>query len=230
MSGDRKELFDLIARACDNSLRPPEVARLEELLRDDVEARQFYLLIFRRMRPCAWEFGSVTKRIACPPAKFSLRPSDGPGEAGSATRSPILGFLHGLLGVGHEGPWTTALGWLVLAIAISGTALTLFFCVVLVYRALDGNPRNRGPQTAKNGGSGEQGAGSREEGLLPAPRSQPPASVPGRGFLPRPGSSGYPSDQSGTVARLLQTVDCHWAIGSHSPQRGDDLEPGANWC
>lgn len=63
MSGDRQELFNLIALACDNDLQPDQLARLEELLHGDKERNSFTWAICRPMRPCVGN--SAMRRRLC---------------------------------------------------------------------------------------------------------------------------------------------------------------------
>ena len=63
MSGNRQELFDLIALACDNDLQPDQLARLEELLHGDKEAQQLYLGYLQTDAALRWEFGDAAEAI-----------------------------------------------------------------------------------------------------------------------------------------------------------------------
>jgi hypothetical protein len=150
-----------------------------------------------------------------------ISPSPHPSCAGTAARSPrssVLGFLHALLRAGRERPMTSVLTWLVMAIVCSGMVLTLFLCIVLVFQGLHGHLD--APQVAGNNADGESGGapsalgrGDGENGSRTV-SSRPPISP-----------SPHPS-HSGTVARLIHISEPRWAVGSHSPHVGDDLEPG----
>jgi hypothetical protein len=149
------------------------------------------------------------------------RHTERPGPTSPNPTSPVLGFLNGLLHAGQESPAANALTWMVLAVVCSGIVMTIFFCVSLIYHGvgvnvhLDSQVTKNPPAPAQpDDGSGVSGAGGREANL-----TDPPSSVS------RTSPVGAPQSMA-TVARLIHTVDCHWAIGSHSPHLGDDLEPG----
>lgn len=136
------------------------------------------------------------------------------------SRTLVLGFLNKMLHVGYETPAVNALMWLVMAVLFSGITLTIVFCVMLVYQEPDAVARHSAPQVA---GSWNADKETRKHGNpdIAAP-ADPRVSPPPR--LPDPASSSQ-----ATVARLIDTAECHWAMGSHSPHLGDDLESGASW-
>jgi hypothetical protein len=136
------------------------------------------------------------------------------------SRSPVLGFLGNLMH-GPESPTAMALTWIVMACVCTGMVLTIFFTIELVFRGsgVNGggvNGRGDSQQMAEQKGEGGRGkagpvSADPHPALTLSPFSLPPSPLP-------------PSTAS--VARLIRIADCHWAIGSHSPHLGDDLEPG----
>jgi hypothetical protein len=132
-----------------------------------------------------------------------------------AIPSPVLGFLNGLLRIGAEASPTNALMWLVMAIVCSGMVLTVFFCSVLMFHGLVVHVHLDPAETAQQS-LAQQGMD----------RGSPRPS----GVESQQDSAGRRSPvalgSSAAVARLIRADDCHWAIGSHSPHLGDDLEPG----
>jgi hypothetical protein len=96
-----------------------------------------------------------------------------------------------------------------MAILSTGVVLTIVFCILLVFRGTGPNVSHDTPQVAKATTVGDEANGSEDSGATA-----------------RPHPSSVMSPPSATVARLVRAFDCHWAIGSHSPRTGDDLEPG----
>lgn len=101
MMGDRKELFELIGRACDDTLAPHEVARLEKLLRDDKEALQFYLLYLQTDAALHWQCGDMAEHTRSLPAELSSQAAKGgkpDSPYPSRTSLPVLAVLGDLGG------------------------------------------------------------------------------------------------------------------------------------
>jgi hypothetical protein len=207
------ELYSLLGDWCNGTLSPQRRASLEDLLRSDPDVRQFY-----------WDYMSLHSELSwreSASAQLSQRASElgraaGPEAELPPARSPVLGFLGGLWSGSGETPGVTAFTWLLMGLICSGIVLTVFFCIVLVFRGGRSVPAIA-PQMADRGGS-EQGARSTERmggGEMGRDRSSPhlPISL-----------SPHPSEAA--VARLINAYECRWAVGSHSPHPGDDLEPG----
>jgi hypothetical protein len=122
------------------------------------------------------------------------------------TRSPVFGFLHRMLHIGGESPVAAALMWLVMAIFLSGTVMTVTFIAMMMFGV---KVRIDQPVVAK-GGEQEAGSGERGAGRM---KQRAPGSVP-------PALSLVP------VARLIRMVDCRWDAAAAAPETGDDLLAG----
>jgi hypothetical protein len=231
------EPMKLIRAWLDGELNEPAARDLGAWLRADRENIKVFVRethFHRQLRDLL--VGQQSEREAAP--GYSLRelgpladhhPSlpDCTGRTQRTARSPVLGFLSGLFHAGHETPVANALMWLVMAILSCGMVLTIFFCIVLVFRGVGVNVHvdATAPQVAGRNSDGESGTGRNSDGesgrwgdgetngLSPSPH--PPISP-----------SPRPSVSESTVARLINAYDCRWSIGSHSPRVGDDLEPG----
>jgi hypothetical protein len=224
----RDELRALMWGLQSESLTARDMARLESLLKTDVALRREFIEYMGLISDLQFDAhpGMLEKTLAralstvgtrCPPAIYAA-----PAETVPRNRSPVLGFLNGLLHVGNESPVASALTWLVMVVACSGVALTLFFCISLIFH---------GPGVKPNGAASEV-VGTKEppRGRIPQGRELAAAregqiarvDVP----IPHPSSSISPSSSSATVARLIHSAEARWVIGSHSPHLGDDLEPG----
>jgi hypothetical protein len=230
-AGNQAELMGLLSAHADNCLSEAQRLRLIELLRSGPDARDaliehafleasltfeargdsFKAEVLSRSRLAA--NGRRTTDIATGGAPQNGMTSDGSGPiaCGTAHRPPVTGFLNALRRVGYATPAANALMWMVMAVLCSGIVLTIFFCITLLLRGV--HVRVDAPQVAGRNNDGEMGrAGDGGSGRSLA-------------ISPSPHLPISPSSNS-TVARLIHADDCRWAIGSHSPHVGDDLEPG----
>jgi hypothetical protein len=200
------ELHELLEAVCRGDATAAQLARLEEMAGGNPDARAFYVEYLDIHAQLRWSAGDQG------PAERGGHPEGDQQEEGAvqmacgrslpralpAARSPVLGFLGRLLRAGNETPVSSALMWLVMAIVCSGVVLTFFFCITLIFHGVGGDVHHDGPELA----------GNREQAVSPFP------------------AAGSPAPSRGSVARLIRAYDCRWAVGSHSPHVGDDLEPG----
>jgi hypothetical protein len=236
---NQAELMELLSAHADNCLTETEHERLVALLHaspdaQDVLIEHAFLEAILKFEARGDSFASEmlphSKRAAGTRPDMDGGPLDtigtksprhlgkGPGEGNASSpvlvSSPVLGWLHSMLHVGNESPIASALMWLVLVVACSGVALTLFFCISLILHGPGPKPVGAAPEVA---GTKELGAtqGVPDDGQI--------ARVDDA--IPRP-SSSIPPSTSVTVARLIHSAEARWVIGSHSPHLGDDLESG----
>jgi hypothetical protein len=212
---ERTKLFDeisqLVCRLHDDTAQADEAQRLADVISQDDEAREFYLFCSMLTASLSWE----NARTKVDPVALNMRPDQATQPATTqpastqpapSSRSPVLGFLGTLLHIGHETSVTAALMWLVMGIITTGIVLTLLFCITLIFRGADATVHGDGPNVAGSRGAEMGRSGDGEMG-----RDRPSTNLPA---------------SNASVARLIHTADCRWAIGSHSPHLGDDLEPG----
>jgi hypothetical protein len=198
------EVHSLTAASLSGDMNHAQMLRLTQLLQGPV-AMDLYL-------DMVWESSTLNAWAKCP------QPEPAPTQPDAARpiptgRSPVLGFLGGLWNYGSDTVATTTFMWFVMAIVCSGIAITIIFCGILIYRGVGVHDRRDAPQVADTREPSEEKEGrgtSKDESAIVHPSS----------IIPNQAAS------SATVARLIHTADCHWAIGSHSPHLGDDLEPG----
>jgi hypothetical protein len=220
---DERAFLEMVTRYLDGRLDPHEIEQFNAQLRCSPDRRELFVR-FCLQGKFLGEILSATPDAAAdilarkpvrPPAHAS-EPDNSAGRTGHpkppVSKSPVLGFLGGMLHAGAETPAANAIMWLVMAVLCSGIVLTVFLCLVLVFRGV--NVHVDAPQMAgKNS--------DREVARVGNGESQPAVLSPHHPITPSP----HPSSLS-TVARLIHEEDCRWAIGSHSPRLGDDLEPG----
>jgi hypothetical protein len=220
---NREELFTLLDAYCHpdgaRSLSDEQSRRLAEILRGSSRARRDYLEYMDLHAALQWEVGSRAEI-----ADF-VRHSREKLQAESAPpppKSAVLGFLNRLSHAGGETPSANALTWFVMAIVSSGIAMTIFLCILLTLHRGASVP---GDRQNVAGGNGQANSGG--EASHPSPAGRETAGTGNDRPLAHPSTfSLQPSSTPGTVARLIHAADCRWAIGSHSPHLGDDLEPG----
>jgi hypothetical protein len=201
------ELHRLVEAVCLENATPAELARLDELVCQNPAARAFYVDYLDIHVQLRWSSGSDQTAVDDSPV-CHVR-----AVRGTRNASPVLGFLSRLATFGAESSVTAALAWLVMACVGAGLVLTVVFCSLLIFRGAGRHVD--APQVA---GSGEE-----RENVRQGERETRDFSS--SHVLTFSRSSSLPVSQA-AVARLIQVADCHWAIGSHSPHAGDDLEPG----
>jgi hypothetical protein len=211
-----EELYALLGDLCNDSLSPPRLARLEDVLRGDRGAREFYWNYMSLHSELCWRESAAAslagrEQMARRGQQFDLAAD--PVWTSRPTKSPILGFLSNLSRASSGTPVVTALTWLVMAVLCTGMVLTIFFCIELIIHGVGVKIRveGAGPEFANH-----QSASPTSGDTLPAASSTAHASSP----------KPVPTVDAGAVARLIHTYDSRWAIGSHSPHLGDDLEVG----
>ncbi len=165
MSGDRHELFDLIALACDNDLKPDQLARLEELLHGDEEAQQLYLGYLRTDAALRWEFGDAAEAIRRTAADIPWEAS-GPWR-GSRAASPVLGFLGA---IGRQG-WGYVADRATFFVAISALLLLSLSWIALRLHPDHGQVAASNEQEAR-GASSQHGVKEAETPRKPVPASR----------------------------------------------------------
>jgi hypothetical protein len=202
---DRQDLTILIEDCVNGVAAPEEWARLDRLLIENEEARDFYVRYMHTV--CGLRTWGESPLNELESADHAAKPAPAV-PASPPPRSPILGFLNSFVG-GMS--MANALMWMVVAVVCSGVVLTIFFCIVLILQGAGRSvvPARGGAEVAQDSASAP--AEPSGEGNAPALHANPSADA---------------VQPSGTVARLIHSYDCRWAIGSHSPHLGDDLEPG----
>jgi hypothetical protein len=205
---EKRELDRLVHALCEDALDSAGASRLHDLLAGYDEAQVFYIEAMDLHAGLAWNH-----RMRRPARTGMGRAGDGaihrPISPSPHFRiAPSFRVLGGLLHVDAESPAIAALMWLVLALLGAGVVMTVIFCITLAFRGAGSNVRVDAPQVAETRtGTGRVGNGEMGEAIL----------------LP---ISPSPHRSESTVARLINAAECRWAVGSHSPHVGDDLEPG----
>jgi hypothetical protein len=191
------DLSLLIARYFDGLATENESAQLRAALLTDPAGRDLFALM--SITTVLLDESRTSPYLPITPSPHPSSPSPSP--------SPVLGFLGNLTQLGRS----LSLALFTLLFLISATAITI--AVVLIVTICGIRLHVDGPGVAGRNGNGEVGrAGDGEMGRDLSPH------------LPI-APSRHPSSLS-TVARLINTSEARWAIGSHSPRLGDDLEPG----
>jgi hypothetical protein len=103
VSSDR--LMDLFCRMCGEDMSPEEFARLENTLRTDPVARQRYYDFVELHGDLSWTFGKLGTKVprigsasrAIEETTLGDEPRPRPADGTYKTRSPVLGFLGGVL-------------------------------------------------------------------------------------------------------------------------------------
>jgi hypothetical protein len=205
-----------VTASLQGELSDGEVEDFEALLRDNAELRRVYARYLETTAQIPRMLAATASSAPFDLRELSRLPRAQPLRAKPrAVRSPVLGFLNGLLHAGRETPVANALMWLVMAVVCSGMLLAVFFCISLAIHGVGVHVRVDRQEAEAD--RADPGAARRSD--APAQVSPPffPAGLQGDSQLPAPNA---------TVARLINAAESRWAIGSHSPHVGDDLEPG----
>jgi hypothetical protein len=190
--------FEQMALYLDGRLDPGDFARFQQELAADPAKRQLFVEICLQatlLTESGFPFATDTVPSACAD-QLQESPLPRGSQMGGRQRSPVLGFLNRMMHVGGESPVATALTWIVMAILVSGTALTAVFIGMMVF---GGKPPVGKQEVA---GSGERRA------ISPVPNSVPAVA------------------NTTPVARLTRVVDCNWESKGAAPNIGDDFAPG----
>ncbi len=195
------ELQGLIDAAHQGGIRPGQMKRLEELLRDPTTCDLYLELVWESDVLATWAKVSEQERLA------AIR---------RAARPTVLGFLHSSLRLAGRtiGRHPAAAASLALVAAVS---LAAWFASTPVQPQVasheDGSrsalPIKTAPELAS-----DEGAQADEEDASEEDADEGSPQFPARRRVANP------------VARLARAVDCLWSGGPDAPEAGDDLAAG----
>jgi hypothetical protein len=194
---DREKLVGMLRESREARLVLIEHAFLESMLANEARGESFARQMLARSGYDAETSGALSRDRASEsrPLGRSTR-ADGPSPTAS-----VLGFLHRAMRIGGETPLAAALMWMVMAILLSGTLLTVVFIAMMVFA-----PKVGQQVMVKNG--------------------EPTKAATSGMHVP---SATHRAADTSTVARLIRTVDCQWETGAPKPKTGDDFAPGSKF-
>jgi hypothetical protein len=133
-ANNREELVELLEGVFAGQLTDSQTHRLEELLRDNPEARQMYVDYMALHAGIAWRFREQVA-IETDSTKVDDRPV--PRKRNIVT-SPVLGFLRSALRVGGNTPWMRASTQIAMLLVIGVVAGAVAFAMHRLTRQFDG--------------------------------------------------------------------------------------------